>query len=69
RGIPSKLISIHSALHSLAKLEARLRMSAPPILSRLEHDRLLLDLRTVFSEDDVCIVRALTECVGWTGDQ
>jgi L-seryl-tRNA(Ser) seleniumtransferase len=67
RGIPSKLISIHSASLSPAKLEARLRMSVPPVLSRVEHDRLLLDLRTVFPEDDVHLLQTLSECLRQSG--
>jgi L-seryl-tRNA(Ser) seleniumtransferase len=29
-------------------LESRLRQSSPPIIARIERDRVLLDLRTVF---------------------
>jgi L-seryl-tRNA(Ser) seleniumtransferase len=37
----------------------RLRQLDPPIIARVEDDRVLLDLRTVFPEQDEAIVRAL----------
>jgi L-seryl-tRNA(Ser) seleniumtransferase len=63
RGIPSRLISIHSSSFPLSRLEAQLRNSEPPILARVENDHLLLDLRTVFPEDDVLLAQALAECL------
>jgi L-seryl-tRNA(Ser) seleniumtransferase len=32
-------------------LEERLRNGSPPVIARLEHDRLLLDVRTILPED------------------
>ena len=40
-------------------LAARLRASAPPIIARVEQGRVLLDLRTVFAEQDPMIAGAL----------
>ena len=41
------------------QLAARLRSSEPPIVARVEEGRVLLDLRTVFAEQDEMIVAAL----------
>jgi L-seryl-tRNA(Ser) seleniumtransferase len=62
-GIPSKLISIEHPTLSTNRLEALLRSSCPPILARIENDRLLLDLRTVFPEDDRQLAQTLHECL------
>ena len=41
-------------------LEKRLRINQPPIISRIEHERVVLDLRTVFPEEEDSIVQALS---------
>jgi L-seryl-tRNA(Ser) seleniumtransferase len=59
------VIAIQRSLHSPAELESRLRQPAQGIavIARVEDDRLLLDLRTVFPEQESvlaeCIVAAL----------
>ncbi len=58
-GIPTRIISLASSHMSLNTMESRLRKGTPPILARLDNDRLLLDLRTVFPEDDVHILAGL----------
>jgi len=57
--IPTWLISIETTACSANQLEKYLRSFDPPILSRIEDDRVLLDLRTVFPEQDEIICRAL----------
>ena len=49
--IPSRALAL--ALPPLAphQLEERLRSANPPVIARLEHDRLLLDVRTILPED------------------
>jgi L-seryl-tRNA(Ser) seleniumtransferase len=42
-----------------AKLEARLRAGEPPVIARIEKDRLVLDLRTVASEEDIELTAVL----------
>jgi L-seryl-tRNA(Ser) seleniumtransferase len=44
---------------SIEEISKRLRRHDPPVVGRIEHDRLLLDPRTVDPRDDVTIVRAL----------
>lgn len=50
QSLPTKLVRISSTRHSVADLEVRLREGAAgiPVIARIEEDRLLLDLRTVF---------------------
>ena len=40
-------------------LLARLRSQSPPVIARIEDDQLVLDLRTVFPEDDSAVTAAL----------
>ncbi len=61
QSLPTKLIRIASARYSAAKLEERLR-GAPagiPVIARVEEDRLVLDLRTVFPEQEPLLVKTL----------
>lgn len=58
-GLPSRLISLTGRHLSPDRMESRLRRNSPPILSRIENDSLLLDLRTVFPEDDPSLSDAL----------
>jgi L-seryl-tRNA(Ser) seleniumtransferase len=61
QSLPTKIIRIASARYSAAKLEQRLRRSPAgvSVIARVEEDRLLLDLRTVFEEQEPALVRAL----------
>jgi L-seryl-tRNA(Ser) seleniumtransferase len=40
-------------------LERRLRTGEPPVIGRIENERLLIDLRTGFPEEDPELVTAL----------
>jgi L-seryl-tRNA(Ser) seleniumtransferase len=57
--LPTRLIAITSPETSADELAARLRASDPPVISRVEDDRVLLDLRTVFPAQDEPLVQAL----------
>ena len=59
--IPTRLLAFSGSDLSLSKLEGRLRTGSPPIACRLENDCLLLDLRTVFPQDDKQVFEALQE--------
>jgi len=49
---------------SAGDLARRLRFGEPPLVGRIEHDRLLLDPRTVTPGDDALVVRALKAALG-----
>jgi len=57
--LPTALLAITSCRSSADELAARLRKFTPPIIARIEDDRLLLDLRTVFPEQDQLVSAAL----------
>jgi L-seryl-tRNA(Ser) seleniumtransferase len=45
---------------SADELATRLRGSEPPIIARVEEGRVLLDLRTVFPEQDAAVIDAIS---------
>jgi len=57
--LPTCLIAVTHADLSADELSARLRASDPPIIARVEEGRVLLDLRTVFPEQDANLATAL----------
>jgi len=59
--MPTSLIRIASVRHSAAQLEARLRQPAAgeAVLVRIEDETLVLDLRTVFAEQEEALAAAL----------
>ena len=59
QSLPTWLLRLRSSGHSAARLEALLRQSDPPVLARLDREAVLLDLRTVFPDDDALLVDIL----------
>ena len=57
--LPTVLLAVTGEKLSADELAARLRAHDPPIIARVEEAQVLLDLRTVFPEQDAEIVRAL----------
>ena len=54
--MPTTLLALESARYRAHVIEARLRSQSPPVILRLEEDRALLDLRTVFpSQEDLLL--------------
>jgi L-seryl-tRNA(Ser) seleniumtransferase len=51
----TRLVAITHPSRSAADLEASLRAGAPPVMARIEADRLVLDLRTVMPEEDATL--------------
>jgi L-seryl-tRNA(Ser) seleniumtransferase len=62
--LPTRLIALTHANLSADELSNRLRASTPPIIARVEEGRVLLDLRTVFPEQDANLATALTSLSG-----
>jgi L-seryl-tRNA(Ser) seleniumtransferase len=58
--LPTKLLAITSEKFSAEEISIRLRRSNPPIIARVEEGRVLLDLRTVFPEQDGALIQALS---------
>jgi len=57
--LPTALLAVtHQSVNADA-LAARLRSVEPPVVARIEEGRVLLDLRTVFPEQDEAIAQAL----------
>jgi L-seryl-tRNA(Ser) seleniumtransferase len=57
--LPTRLIALTHAGLSADDLSARLRANSPPIIARVEEGRVLIDLRTVFPEQDAVLVETL----------
>lgn len=62
--LPTRLLAVTSAQASPQALAAKLRAYATPIVARVEGDRLLLDLRTVFAAQDDVVLEALRWLTG-----
>jgi len=58
QSLPTKLLAVTHTRYSAQDLEALLRRNSPPIIARIERDRLLLDLRTAFEDQDDEIISA-----------
>jgi L-seryl-tRNA(Ser) seleniumtransferase len=57
--LPTRLIALTHSDLSADEMSARLRANVPPIIARVEEERVLLDLRSVFSEQDANLASAL----------
>ena len=57
--LPTALLAVTHATANADALAARLRAAEPPIVARIEDGRVLLDLRTVFPEQDEAVAQAL----------
>jgi L-seryl-tRNA(Ser) seleniumtransferase len=61
--LPTRLLAIACEAMSADELSSILRASDPPIIARVEEGRVLLDLRTVFPEQDDKVAQALKQIV------
>jgi L-seryl-tRNA(Ser) seleniumtransferase len=57
--LPTRLLAVSCEHTSADELAARLRASDPPIIARVAEGRVLLDLRTVFAEQDELVRQTL----------
>jgi L-seryl-tRNA(Ser) seleniumtransferase len=65
QSLPTKIIRIASARYSATKLEQRLRRAPAgvSVIARVEDERLILDLRTVFPEQEPLLIRTLASAL------
>ena len=61
QSLPTRLVAVRHTARSAQALEAILRQNSPPIMARVEADRLLLDLRTVFEDQDETVAQAFAQ--------
>jgi L-seryl-tRNA(Ser) seleniumtransferase len=61
--LPTRVLALTCEGLSADELAARLRGSEPPIIARVDEGRVLLDLRTVFPEQDAAVAAALDRIV------
>ena len=59
--LPTWILGVTADGLSADELAARLRAAEPPVIARVEEGRVLLDLRTVFPQQDVAVETALIE--------
>jgi L-seryl-tRNA(Ser) seleniumtransferase len=57
--LPTKLIALGHKNLSAEEIGARLRAFSPPIISRISEGKVLLDLRTVFPNEEGQVIAAL----------
>ncbi len=57
--IPTWCVALTPAHDTVDTLAARLRKGHPAVCGRIQDDRLLLDLRTVFARQDNLLVKAV----------
>lgn len=60
--IPTYVVAL--ACNDAAGVERELRAHNPPVIARIERDRLLADLRTVFEEEEEALILALMRVLG-----
>lgn len=59
--MPTKAVSVAATKLSIDRLEEALRNYSTPIIARINKDRLIIDVRTVFDNEMDIIVEALTQ--------
>ena len=59
--LPTVLLAIDKDGQTAATIEASLRALDPPVIARIEHDRVVLDLRTVLPDEDQRLAALLAE--------
>ncbi|MBZ5720547.1 MAG: L-seryl-tRNA(Sec) selenium transferase [Acidobacteriia bacterium] len=62
--LPTRLLAVTGDGLSANEIAVRLRACDPPVVARVEDGRVLLDLRTVFPEQDDAVAQALVQVAG-----
>jgi len=66
--LPTTLVALQPPHLKVTDLEARLRAGRPPVVARIENQRLLLDLRTVLPEQEAELEHVLLACLAPVGE-
>jgi L-seryl-tRNA(Ser) seleniumtransferase len=61
--LPTLLLALASDQRSASEIETRLRRQQPAIIARLEDDRVLIDLRTVFPAQEKTLQKGIVEAM------
>ena len=61
--LPTTLVALESDTVRPNTIESRLRCQDPPIILRLEEDKALIDLRTVFPSQESMLIEGLKKAV------
>ena len=59
--IPTHVLAVTSNTYTVNEMERRLRQSPVPVVARIENNQLVLDLRTVFAQQEEIIVFAFAQ--------
>jgi L-seryl-tRNA(Ser) seleniumtransferase len=59
--LPTFLIALISDRRSAQESQARLRTQSPPVIARIEDDRMVIDLRTVFPEEESELISGIRQ--------
>ena len=59
--LPTRLVAVERDGLSAAQIEEHLRALDPPVIARIEDDRVVLDLRTVLQGEDALLASMLVE--------
>lgn len=57
------LITLSSTNRSVDDLETRLRAFEPPVIARIAEDKVVIDLRTVFEDEESQLIAAVSSLV------
>jgi L-seryl-tRNA(Ser) seleniumtransferase len=61
--LPSRALTLAAAPLAAQELEARLRQAGTPVIGRVEHGVVWLDVRTLLPGDEAIIIAALEEAL------
>ncbi len=57
--LPTFLVALSCAGHRADEIQSRLRQNDPPVIARVEDEKVLLDLRTVFPQQEAALLAAI----------
>lgn len=67
QNLPSWAVQLRPKFLKMSQLEKRLRAATTPVVGRVEHDSLLLDLRTVKEAEEELLFTSLQEALAFVG--